>query len=179
MSHFDVDMMAIMGLMLLVGGVSVTFLKEIIIPMIGLFLLLVMVWGDDICSRADRLAFYGEWFDKGGEIICKDDSARPLLISQTRGWEHKGQYLFKGNRGVDIFEDQCEILNQRELHCIPVTTQIIIGTTVLLGFFGWMVWMFRRLNSSYPKTKEDEWNKQIDANQKSKNTAHLMTDESM
>lgn len=96
MSHFDMDMMAIMGLILLVGAVSVTFLKEMIVPIVGLFSLLVMVWGDDICSRNDRLSFYGNYFDRGGEIICKDDSAHPLLISKSSGWEHKGQYLFKG-----------------------------------------------------------------------------------
>ena len=43
MSHFDMDMMAIMGLILLVGGVSVTFLKEMVVPIVGLFSLLVMV----------------------------------------------------------------------------------------------------------------------------------------
>ena len=156
MSHLDMNMMALFGLILLVGGVSVTFLKEMIVPIVGLFLLLVMVWGDDICSRSDRLNFYGDHFDRGGEIICKDDSAHPLLVSHTRGWEHKGSYLFKGNRGVDILDDQCEIINQSEPHCISVTTQIIIGTSALIGIVGWMVWMFRRLNESHIKIKARE-----------------------
>lgn len=34
MSHIDMDMMALFGLMLLIGGVSVTFLKEMIIPIV-------------------------------------------------------------------------------------------------------------------------------------------------
>ncbi|MDD2368183.1 MAG: hypothetical protein PHQ90_02700 [Sulfuricurvum sp.] len=160
MSHFDMDMMAIMALLLLIGGVSATFLKEMIIPMITLFLLLIMVWGDDICSRNDRLSFYGNHFDRGGEIICKDDSAHPLLISQACGWEHKGSYLFKGNRGVEILEDQCEILNRNEPHCISITTQIIIGTTALIGIFGWMIWMFRRINDIRKKTKAREARKE-------------------
>jgi hypothetical protein len=153
MSHFDMDMMAIMALLLLIGGVSATFLKEMMIPMITLFLLFIMVWGDDICSRNDRMSFYGSWFDRGGEIVCKDNNAQPILISKLKGWEHKGEYLFKGNRGVEILEDQCEIINQSEPHCISVTTQIIIGTTALIGIFGWMVWMFRALNESRTKTK--------------------------
>lgn len=153
MSHFDMDMMAIMGLMLLLGGVTLTFLKEMIVPMIGLFLLLIMVWGDDICSRENRLSFYGDHFDRGGEVICKDNNAHPLLISHTQGWEHKGQYLFKGNRGVDILDDQCEIINQNEPHCISVTTQITIGTSVLIGIFGWMAWIFRQLRERRMKIK--------------------------
>lgn len=156
MSHFDMDMMAIMGLMLLLGGFTLTFLKEMITPMIGLFLLIIMVWGDDICSRNDRLSFYGDHFDRGGEIVCKDNNAHPLLISHTQGWEHKGQYLFKGNRGVDFLDDQCEILHHSEPHCISVTTQIVIGMSVLIGIFGWMFWMLRRLNESHSKTKARE-----------------------
>ncbi|MDD3594907.1 hypothetical protein [Sulfuricurvum sp.] len=153
MSHFDMDMMAIMGLMLLLGGFILTFLKEMIVPMVGLFLLLLMVWGDDICSRNDRLNFYGDHFDRGGEVVCKDNNAQPILISKLNSWEHKGEYLFKGNRGVEILEDQCEIINQSEPHCISVTTQIIIGTTALIGIFGWMFWMFRRINDIRKKTK--------------------------
>lgn len=156
MSHFDMNMMALFGLVLLVGGVSVTFLKEMIVPIVGLFLLVGMVWGDDICSRNDRLSFYTDHFDRGGEVICKDDNAHPLLISQSNGWERKGGYLFKGNQGVDILEDQCEILNKNEPHCIPITTQIVIGTIILIGTFGWMGWMFKRLNKSRIKIKAGE-----------------------
>lgn len=153
MSHFDIDMMAIFGLMLLLGGFTLTFLKEMIVPMITLFLLLIMVWSDDICSRNDRLSFYGSWFDRGGEIVCKDNNDQPILISKLKGWEHKGEYLFKDNRGIEILEDKCEIINQSEPHCIPVITQIIIGTSALIGIFGWML---RRLNESRAKTKKRE-----------------------
>ena len=83
MSHFDMDMMVLFGLILLLGGFTLIVVKELMVPMVGLFLLLVMVWGDDICSRHDRLSFYGNHFDRGGEIICKDDSAHPLLISRV------------------------------------------------------------------------------------------------
>ncbi len=155
MSHFDMNMMAIFGLMLLLGGLTLTFIKEMIIPMIALFLLLAMVWGDDICSRADRLSFYGDHFDKGGEIICKDNNAHPLLISKALGWEHKGQYLFKGSKGVEILEDQCEIIHQSEPHCISVATQMIIGMSALIGIVGWMVWMFRRINKEVRKDNDE------------------------
>lgn len=119
-----------------------------------------MVWGDDICSRNDRMSFYGSWFDRGGEIVCKDNNAQPILISKFQGWEHKREYLFKGNMGVEILEDQCEVINQSELHCISITTQIIIGTTALIGIFGWMIWMFRRINDIRKKTKAREARKE-------------------
>jgi len=147
------QMMALFGLMLLLGGITLTFLKEMILPMIALFLLLIMVWGDDICSRHDRLNFYGNHVDRGGEIICKDDNVHPLLISREKGWEHKGDYLFKGNRGIEILEDQCEILNRSEPHCISVSTQIVIGSITLIGIFGWMAWIFRQLSEKLAKTK--------------------------
>lgn len=160
MSHFDMNMMALFGLILLLGGFTLTFVKEMIVPMVGLMLLLLMVWGDDICSRHDRLSFYGNHFDRGGEIICKDDNAHPLLITREKGWEHKGEYLFKGNRGVEILEDQCEILHHSEPHCISVTTQITIGTSVLIGIFGWMAWMFRQLSERRIKIKAREERKE-------------------
>ncbi len=156
MNHFDTNMMAITALLLLMGGITYTFLKEMRAAMAGLLLLVIMVWSDDIFSRNDRLSFYGNHFDRGGEVICKDDKAHPLLISQANGWERKGQYLFKGNQGVDILDDQCEILNHNEPHCISITTQIIIGTTVLIGVFGWMVWMLRRINEERLKIKDRE-----------------------
>lgn len=172
MSHIDMDMMALFGLILLIGGVSVAFLKEMIIPMITLFLLFIMVWGDDICSRSDRLSFYTDHFDRGGEMVCKDENAHPLLISHTQGWEHKGEYLFKGNKGIEILEDQCEIINQSEPHCISVTTQIIIGMMGLMGVFGWMVWMFRRQRDIRKTIKEDEKRKER-INQSAKEMAEL------
>lgn len=156
MTHFDMNMMAVMGMILLMGVFTLTLLKKVTLPLIALFSIVFMLWGDDICSRDDRLAFYGNHFDKGGEIVCKDNNVHPILISKASGWEHKGQYLFKGNRGIEILEEQCEIINQSEPHCIPITTQIIIGTGTLIGVFGWLVWMFRRLKENYSKAKACE-----------------------
>ena len=160
MSHFDTQMMAITALLLLMGGITYTFLKEMRAAMAGMFLLVIMVWGDDICSRNDRMSFYTDHFDRGGEVICKDDNAHPLLISQSNGWERKGGYLFKGNQGVDILDDQCEILNKNEPHCIPITTQVVIGTAILIGIFGWMGWKFRQLRASRIKIKSREERKE-------------------
>jgi hypothetical protein len=154
MAHFDMQMMAVMGLMLFMSNLIFMFFKEAIAVVIVLFSVIFMIWGDDICSRSDRLSFYGNWFDKGGEIVCKDDQSRPLLISHIRGWEHKGAYLFKGNMGVEILEDQCEIVNQPEPHCISTSTQIVIGSIALLGFLGWIVWMFWRINVIHTKSKK-------------------------
>ena len=133
MSHFDMDMMAMMGLIFLVGGVSVTFLKEMIVPIVGLFLLLGMVWGDDICSRNDRLSFYTDHFDRGGEIICKDTHARPVLISVSKGWELKGGYLFKGNQGVDILK----ISAKSSIKTNPIVSPLQRGSS-LVRFIWWV-----------------------------------------
>lgn len=154
MSHFDTQMMAITALLLLMGGITYTFLKEMRAAMAGMFLLVIMVWGDDICSRNDRLSFYTDHFDRGGEVICKDDNAYPLLISQSNGWERKGGYLFKGNQGMDILDDQCEILNKNEPHCIPITTQMVIGALYMVSLIVGMAWMFWRLNEERLKIKE-------------------------
>lgn len=160
MSHFDMNMMAMMGLILLVGGVSVTFIREMMVPTVGLILLLVMVWGDDICSRSDRLQLYGGHIEREGEMICKDDHGHPLLISKAKGWEHQGQYLFKENRGIDLLEDQCEIPHHSEPHCISITTQIMIGTGIVIGILGWMGWMFHHENKSRIKIKSREERKE-------------------
>ncbi|MCX6061155.1 MAG: hypothetical protein NT103_02760 [Campylobacterales bacterium] len=48
-----------------------------------------------MCSRKDKLHFYSQHFDAGGEIVCQDANSNPLLISQTKRWERKGRYLNK------------------------------------------------------------------------------------
>ncbi|MDD2829815.1 MAG: hypothetical protein PHW18_09610 [Sulfuricurvum sp.] len=165
MNHFDMDMVAIVGLIFLMGVLVFTFLKEMLMPLIGLFLVVVMVWGDDICSRNDRVSFYGDHFDRGGEIICKEDNANPLLLSQSQGWEHKGEYLFKGSRGIDLLNDHCEIIGKSEPHCIPLSVQIIIGVFSLVALFGWMAWMFARMDKR--RHQKDESNKDLHTHPKS------------
>lgn len=158
MNHFDIDMVALVSLMFLFGVIVFTFFREMIIPLIGLFLAVLMVWGDDICSRKDRLTLYMEHFSDGGEIICKDDNAKPLLLSQSQGWELKDRYLFKGSRGIDMLNDKCEIVGKREPHCIPLVVQIISGALSLIALFGSMGLMFVRMNKRSHKNQEDESN---------------------
>lgn len=159
MNHFDTDMIAVVGLILFMGVFAITFLKEAVASIIGLLLVVLMVWGDDVCSRKDRLVFYTEHFNRGGEVICRDDNAHPLLISKNLGWEVKGGCFFKGSRGVDILDDSCGIIGRTEPHCIALSTQIMIGSAALIGMLGWMVWMFRRLNTINQKHQESKQRK--------------------
>jgi hypothetical protein len=62
MAHFDMQMMAITGLLLVMMSMMVFIVKEVMYAAIGIFVVLIMVWGDDICSRSDRMSFYGNWF---------------------------------------------------------------------------------------------------------------------
>lgn len=156
MNPFDTNMMALLGLILFIGVGVIAFLKEAILPWIGLVLVFVLLWGDDICSRKERLAFYTNHFNARGEVICKENNAQPILISQTQGWEVNGGYFFKGIRGVDILEDRCEIIGKTEPHCISVATQIIIGSAAMLAMLGWMLWGFRRTVSDKRNTQDNQ-----------------------
>jgi len=156
MSGTDTQMMAMVLLILFLGGLSRLVAKEMTIPFIGILLAVVMVWGDDICSRQERLEVYTQWFNGGGEIICQDDNSSPLLISKKGGWELKGKYLFKGNNGVEIVEDHCEILNHEEPHCIALSTQITVAVAAAILFLGWIVWFTRKLSTMMAKSKEDQ-----------------------
>lgn len=165
MNPYDAQMLGILGLMLMMSGIAMVFLKELIAPFAVLYLLLFMIWGDDVCSRTQRVDFYGEHFTQGGEIICHDNRSQILLISKERGWVLKGEYLFKANQGISVLHDTCEIQNRSEPHCISVTTQIIIGGIGLLGIFGYMIWLISkigRINAINLKTRE---NKDDDATQ--------------
>lgn len=159
MNHFDANMIALIGLILFMGVFVLTFIKDVMPLLIGLLLVVLMVWGDDVCSRKDRLALYAEHFNSGWEIICKDDTAHPLLISKKQGWQMKGEYFFQGSKGVDTADDKCEIIGKTEPHCISVTTQVAIGTATFIGMLGWMVWVFRRIH----KTKQNELKKTVKA----------------
>lgn len=154
MNNFDANMMGLIGLILFLGVFVITFFKEAIVPLIGFFFVVLMIWGDDVCSRKDRLALYTEHFNAGGEIICKDDTAHPLLLSKKQGWQIKGEYFFQGGKGVDIVDDECEIIGKTEPHCIEVSTQIMIGSTLLVVMFGWMLWVFRHVRKIEAKTME-------------------------
>lgn len=154
MSHYDMDMLAFFSLLLFMSTFVWMFLKEAIGAIILAMLLLFVIWGEDICSRPERIAFYTQHFGKGGELICKDDAYRPLLISKTRGWESHGDYLFKGDRGINPLEDQCEVQGMSEPRCIPPTVQIILVAGGVLGIFGWIEWIFISQRRNEAKIKE-------------------------
>lgn len=155
MSPFDMQMVAITSLIVLLTIFMRFIDKKMVIAIAGLLVILVMVWGDDMCSRKGKLHFYSQHFDAGGEIICQDVNSNPFLISQTKGWERKGQYLFKENRGIEILNDQCEIIGQKEPRCISETWMIITGIAASIWMFGWMALTFRRHEREYKKEKKD------------------------
>lgn len=161
MSHFDIDMLAFFSLLLFMSTFVWMFLKEAIGSMILAMILLFVIWGEDICSRPQRAAFYTQDFEEGGKLICKDDAYRPLLISKARGWESHGDYFFKGDHGINPLEDQCEVQGMSEPRCIPPTFQIFLVVSAVLGIFVWIEWIFISQRSNEAKIKqrkEDEEN---------------------
>lgn len=156
MNNFDIDMMAFFSLLLFISAFVWMLLKEYIGSMIAPILLLFVIWGEDICSRPQRVVFYAQHFERGGQLICRDDDYHPLLISKTRGWESHGDYFFKGDHGINPLEDQCEVQGMSEPRCIPIAFQILLGASVVLGIFGWIEWIFVRERRNETKIQERE-----------------------
>lgn len=154
MSVYDANMLAAAGLILLMGVFVLTFLKEAIIPIVILLLAIFIIWGEDVCSRSDRLAYYQNWFDKGGEMVCKDKHNYPLSVSQENGWKRQGKYLFKENRGLELIEDDCEIEGLKEPHCISIVMQMMIGSILMIVGFVWLGYALMRLKKK--NTSESE-----------------------
>lgn len=116
---------------------------------LGNILLVMLYWGNDICSRSERVAFFTDHFAQGKEIICRGEHANALLISRSNGWEMRGRYLFKAGQGIDVLEDQCEIPLEETPSCL--STQWLIAALALftLGLIMFTVWLFQ----SYGKKK--------------------------
>jgi hypothetical protein len=114
--------------------------RRYIYPMAVLIVFMSMLWGNDICSRNDRIAFFHHHFAKGDEILCQGTGVQLLSISQPNGWSIKEHYALKGNSGVDLLEEQCEVPQYDKPNCISVTTQILIA----IGALGWMIIFFIR-----------------------------------
>ena len=161
MSHFDIDMLAFFSLLLFMSTFVWMFLKEAIGAIILAMILLFVIWGEDICSRPQRVAFYTQHFERGGQLICRDDAYHPLLISMTRGWESQGGYFFKGDHGINPLDDKCEVQGMSEPRCISPTIQILLVVSAVLGIFGWIEWILISQRSNEAKIKqrkEDEEN---------------------
>lgn len=122
---------------------------------LGNILLVMLYWGNDICSRSDRVDFFTDHFAQGKEIICRGEHANALLISQSNGWEIRGRYLFKADQGIDVLEDQCEIPSEETPACL--STQWLIAALALftLGLIMVTIWLFQ----SYGKKKEQRLEK--------------------
>lgn len=153
MNPFDMQMTAFAGLLFLLVGFSAFIGKEMLYGSAGLVLVLTVVWGEDICSREERMAHYTTHFDGGGELVCKADHSAPFLISQERGWERKGEYLFRGEQGIALTGEPCEIVNKSEPRCIPITAQIALAGAAVIWILGWMLVGMRRLRTPDPKAK--------------------------
>lgn len=148
MNPFDIQMIAITALLIMLTLFMCFVDKRFTYAMTGVFLTLALIWGDDLCSRSDRMNFYTTHFDKGGEIICKDDNANPILISHSNAWERKGQYLVRNTKGFELLRDSCEIIDYQEPHCISMRWQIGIGSVALLWLLGGMALMVREIENS-------------------------------
>jgi hypothetical protein len=153
MNPFDIQMIAITALLLMLSMFMHFIDKRFNYGMAGIFVVLALIWGDDLCSRHDRLAFYTTYFDKGGEIVCKDDNANPLLISEANGWKRTGAYLFRNTQGLDLISDSCEIISKTEPHCIPMHWLILSGIAASLWLMRWMSMVVREIENSSKERK--------------------------
>lgn len=133
MTPTDMQFMAITMLILFLAAMASFVNKKFSYCLLGGILLTGLFWIDDAASRSGKVAFYGENFTKGSEIICKDDHGDPILISNINGWKIKGSYAFKRDHGIDLLENQCEIQGKTAPSVIPLSLLITAGLLALLG----------------------------------------------
>jgi hypothetical protein len=150
MSNFDFQMIGVSAFIALFVILAGMFERRFVWIGIGNLLLVKLYWGNDICSRADRVAFFDNQFTQGNEIICRDEHAKPVLISHTKGWEVREHYAFKADQGIDLLEDECEVPLKEIPACIAnewLMAALAFFTLVLIIM---TVGLFR----SYGKKKE-------------------------
>jgi len=146
MSTFDFQMIGVSAFIVLFAILAGTFERRFLWIGIGNLLLVMLYWGNDVCSRADRVAFFDNHFAQGKEIICRDEHAKPVLISHSNGWVMREHYAFKADQGIDLLEDECEVPLRETPACISTewlmaalalfTLLLIIMTIVLFRSYG-------------------------------------------
>lgn len=147
MTPTDMQFMAITIMMLFFAAMASFVNRKFSYCFLGVILLTGVLWIDDAASRSGKLAFYGENFTKGSEIICKDDHGNPILISTINGWKVKGSYAFKHDHGIDLLENQCEIQGKSAPTVIPLSLLITIGLLVMMGIGITAMREFRKLQA--------------------------------
>ncbi len=147
MNHTDMQFMAITMLMLFLALMGSFVNKKFVYSLLGIIMLFGLFWIDDAASRSGKLAFYGDNFTKGREIICKDDHGDPILLSNINGWKVKGTYAFKQDHGIDLLDNQCEIQGKTATTIIPLSVLITAGLLALLGTGLTFISEFRKLKA--------------------------------
>jgi len=138
MTNLDYQMGTILVFIIFLTIMAGMVHRNYINPMAGLIVFVSVLWGNDICSRNDQIAFFHDHFAKGDEILCQD--AQILSISQSNGWSIKEHYALKGNRGIDLLEEQCEVPKYDTPNCISIAGQILSS----IGALGWTIIFFIR-----------------------------------
>jgi hypothetical protein len=149
------------------GIVFITFLiiligifeRRYIYPMAGLVVFMSLLWGNDICSRNDRIAFFHDHFTKGDEILCQGTGIQLVSISQSNGWSLKEHYALKGNNGINLLEEQCEVPQYDAPNCISTTTQILSAIGALVWLIIFFIREFKRLGRERNENKEQRLEK--------------------
>jgi hypothetical protein len=159
MTNFDYAMGAgivfIIVLTIMVGMVH----RRYAYPMAGILFFLSVLWGNDICSRNDRIAFFQYHFAKGDEILCQDSGAQLLSIAQSNGWEMKERYALKGNSGIDLLEEQCEVPQYDTPNCISMGVQILSAIIALGWPIVFFIGEFKRLGRKQQERKAERLEK--------------------
>jgi len=147
MTPTDMQFMAIILLIFFFAAMASFVNKKLGYSLLGIIMLVGLFWIDDAASRSGKLAFYGENFTKGSEIICQDDHGNPILISTINGWKVKGSYAFKHDHGINLLENQCEIQGKTAPNVIPLSLLNTIGLLVMIGMGITVISEFRKLQT--------------------------------
>lgn len=154
MTSLEMQLLAMMILIFFLTSAMGFIDKRIVYSMVGIYITLALLWANEQMSRNDRMAFCTNHFDAGGEIVCKDNHAHPLLISTYKGWERKGPYLFRNTKGVELLEDSCEIIGQTQPTYIQMKWLILCGIAAAIWLIGWLVVIWRSINRDINKPNE-------------------------
>lgn len=129
-------------------GLMWAYSRRMAYSFMGFMAVIVMFWGNDVLSRQDRVNFFAESFANAETIICHDDHSNSILIAPEHGWQIKGAYGFKGDKGIDLLYNLCEVQGKSTPSFIPM--EILIAITVLISM--WIIFFFfQELNRTNQK----------------------------
>lgn len=107
----------------------------------------------EIMLREEFLAALRNDFYAGEELICKDADYRPLRISHDR-WEIREERLaFKGERGIDLLDNECTSLHAQST--ITFAQKLLYAIATLLELVAFVM-VFQSMRKKGSKEEKNE-----------------------